>query len=261
MNALSEPWGTGQVIAHRGSRILWPENTMVAFGGSLEAGADHLETDLHLTADGRLVCFHDPTVDRTTDGRGPVGSHTLAELRRLDAGYRHRLDGRFPFRGKGLRIPTLGEVLATFPEVGLVVDVKEDGLEEPLCELLARMDAWHRVIVGGFSDLRLLKMRRMSEGRALISAGPASVRAWWLGSRIGLGGPTWFSALQIPTSSNGLQVADRRLVAAAHDRGVAVHVWTVNQPAEMDRLWAIGVDGIITDRADVARRPLPPEPA
>lgn len=234
---------------------------MLAFGRSLEAGADHLETDLHLTADGQLVCFHDPTVDRTTDGTGPVSSYTLAELRRLDAGYRHRLDGGFPFRGKGLRVPTMGEVLATFPAVGLVVDVKEDGLEGPVCELLTRMGAWHRVIVGGFSDVRLLKMRRMSGGRALISAGPTSVRAWWLGSRIGLGGPTWFSALQVPTSSNGLKVADRRLVEAAHDRGVAVHVWTINQPADMDRLWAIGVDGIITDRVDVASRPPSPEPA
>lgn len=234
---------------------------MVAFGRSLEAGADHVETDLHLTADGQLVCFHDPIVDRTTDGTGPVSSYTLPELRRLDAGHRHRLDGEFPFRGKGLRIPTLGEVLATFPGVGLVVDVKEDGLAGPLCELLTRMDAWHRVIVGGFSDVRLLQMRRISGGRALISAGPMSVRAWWLASRFGLGGPTWLSALQIPTSSNGLQVADRRLVEAAHARGVAVHVWTINQPADMDRMWSIGVDAIITDRADVARRPSSPQSA
>lgn len=229
---------------------------MTAFGGSLDFGADHLETDLHLTADGHLVCLHDDTVDRTTDGTGPAGSYTLAELRRLDAGYRHRLDGGFPFRGKGLRVPTLGEVLATFPEVGVVVDIKEDDLEEPLCALLTRMDAWHRVIVGGFSDLRLVKMRLHSKGRALISAGPTSVRTWWLTSRVGLPGPA-FSALQIPPSSKGLRVVDRRLVEVARAHGVAVHVWTVNQPADMERLWSLGVDGIITDRVDVAVRPTP----
>lgn len=230
---------------------------MLAFGNALEAGADHLETDLHLTADGQIVCFHDDTVDRTTDGTGPVRNYSLGELRRLDAGYRHHLDGAFPFRGKGLRVPTLGEVLATFPDVGVVVDLKEDGLEGPLCDLLSRMDAWERVIIGGFSDVRLLKIRLRSGGKALISAGPMTVRSWWLSSRIGLGGPPGFFALQIPPSSNGLHVADRRLVEAAHGRGLAVHVWTVNQPREMDRLWSIGVDGIITDRVDVAVRPSP----
>lgn len=254
VTGLSRLWGSGQVIAHRGSRILWPENTMVAFARALELGADHIETDLRMTADGQLVCFHDDSVDRTTDRTGPVGAYTLAELRRLDAGYRHRSGGDYPFRGKGLRIPTLGEILATFPEVGVIVDVKEDGLEEPLCALLTRMDAWHRVIVGGFSDIRLVRMRIQSKGRALLSAGPMGVRTWWLVSRVGLPGPP-FSALQIPRSSKGLQVADRRLVKAAQDQGLAVHVWTVNQPAEMKHLWSMGVDGIITDRVDVAVRP------
>lgn len=247
------------MIAHRGSRILWPENTMVAFGSSLEAGADHLETDLHLTADGQIVCFHDDTVDRTTNGTGPVRSYTLSELRRLDAGHRHRRDGEFPFRGRGLRVPTLGEVLATFPSIGIVVDLKEDGLEGPVCGLLGRLNAWHRVIVGGFSDVRLVRMRRESGGRALISAGPTSVRAWWLSSRVGLGGPPGFSALQIPPTSRGLRVADRRLVEVAHARGLAVHVWTVNQRADMERLWSMGVDAIITDRVDVAHPASPAE--
>lgn len=258
VTALPDLWGSGQVIAHRGSRILWPENTMVAFANSLEAGADHLETDLHMTADGQLVCFHDDTVDRTTNGTGPVRSYTLAELRQLDAGHRHRLDGGYPFRGRGLRVPTLGEVLATFPSVGVVVDLKEDGLEGPLCALLGRMGVWSRVIVGGFSDVRLIQMRRASGGKALISAGPVSVRTWWLASRVGWAGPSGFSALQIPPSSRGLRVADRRLVEAARSRGLAVHVWTVNRPVDMERLWSIGVDAVITDRVDLVRRHHPP---
>lgn len=243
------------MIAHRGSRILWPENTMLAFGNALQAGADHLETDLRRTADGRIVCFHDASVDRTTDGSGAVGSYTLAELRMLDAGYRHRIADDYPFRGRGLRVPTLGELLGTFPEVGVVVDLKEDGLEEPLCELLARMDAWHRVIIGGFSDLRLARIHEASGRRARISAGPMKVRAWWVSSRLGRPGPGGVVALQVPPTSNGLRVVDRRLVAAARSQGVAVHVWTINQPGVMERLWATGVDAIITDRVDLVRRP------
>lgn len=231
---------------------------MVAFANSLEAGADHLETDLHLTADGQIVCFHDRTVDRTTNGTGPIRSYTLTELRQLDAGYRHHLDGGFPFRGRGLRVPTLGEVLATFPAVGVVVDLKVDGVEEALAALIGRMGAWERVIVGAFSDSRLLRMRQASGGKALISAGPTTVRTWWLTSRFGRGGPGRFAALQIPPSSGGLPVADRRLVDVARNRGMAVHVWTVNQPSEMERLWSIGVDAVITDRVDLA--PRPPDP-
>jgi len=227
---------------------------MLAFGRGLEAGADHLETDLHRTADDHLVCFHDESVDRTTDGAGSVGSYTLAELRRLDAGYNHRVDGAFPFRGRGLRVPTLGEVLATFSSVGVVVDIKVDGLEDPLTDILEKMNAWERVIVGSFSDVRLLRMRHRSADQALVSAGPLTARAWWLASRLRRSGPLEFPVLQLPMSVNGVRLIDRRLVETAHANGTAVHVWTVNQPAEIDRMWALGVDAIITDRADVAPR-------
>ena len=149
---------------------------MIAFGNALESGAHHLETDLHITADGHLVCFHDDYVDRTTDGSGPVWSYSLADLRKLDAGYRHRIDGGFPFRGRGIRIPTLGEVLATFPDVGVVVDLKQDGLEEPLVDLLGKLDAWHRVIVGSFSDERLARVHQLSGGKVVRSGGPRAVR-------------------------------------------------------------------------------------
>lgn len=225
---------------------------MMAFGNTLDAGAHHLETDLHLTADGTVVCFHDHTVDRTTDGTGPVSAHTLSELRRLDAGYRHRIDGDLLFRGKGLRIPTLGEVLATFPGVGVVVDLKEDGLEEPLAELLDRMDAWDRVLVGSFSDLRLAVMDRISRGRALLSAGPSMVRRWWRRSRVGVFGPSGPVVLQAPPSYHGLAVVDRRFVETAHAAGVAVHVWTINQAAEIRHFLELGVDAIITDQPERA---------
>lgn len=230
---------------------------MLAFGSSLEAGAHHLETDLRLTSDGHVVCFHDEFVDRTTDGTGPLVSFTLSELRRLDAGHKHRIDGGYPFRGRGLRVPTLGEVLATFRDIGVVVDLKQDGIEEAVARVLERVDAWERVIVGSFSDLRLELMRRVSRGRALVSSGPGVSRKWWWSSRIGRFGPKGFAALQLPPSRNGVPVVDRRLVNVAHEAGMAVHVWTVNQPGEMRRLWDVGVDALITDRVDHAVAMMP----
>lgn len=225
---------------------------MMAFGGGLGAGAHHLETDLHVTFDGHLVCFHDDSLERTTDGSGSVSAMSLAQLRRLDAGYNHRVDGGFPFRNRGLKVPTLGEVLATFPDVGVVVDLKQPGLEEPLVELLDKMDAWHRVIVGSFSDERLERMRTVSGGRARLSTGPAAAFRWWSASRVRRRGPGGYGAMQLPPSRSGLRVVDRRLVRSAHEHGMVVHVWTVNQPDEMARLYDLGVDAIITDRPEVA---------
>lgn len=225
---------------------------MVAFGNGLDAGASHLETDLHLTADGVVVCFHDSTVDRTTDGAGSVSSFTLGDLRRLDAGFRHRLDGAFPFRNRGMKVPTLGELLATFSDVGVIVDLKVDGLEEPVVDVVSSLDAWDRVIVGSFSDERLARIEDVSRGRAMTSGGPATVLRWWTASRVGMTGPSGPVAFQVPPSMYGLRVIDRRFMDAAHDAGVAIHVWTVNQRSEMDRLWSLGVDAVITDRPDLA---------
>lgn len=229
---------------------MWPENTMFAFDGGLKAGAHQLETDLHLTADGHVVCLHDDTVDRTTDGSGPVWSYSLAELRRLDAGHKHRLGGGFPFRGKGLRVPTLGELLATFPDIGVIVDLKQDGMEDPLSRLLDRLDAWGRVIVGSFSDNRLRRMVEASRGRVQVSGGPATVRKWWMASRLGRPGPGGLVALQVPPGLRGLGIVDRRFVRTATDAGLQVHVWTVNQPVDVSSLWTLGVHGVITDRPD-----------
>ena len=226
---------------------------MIAFGNALESGAHHLETDLHITADGHLVCFHDDDVDRTTDGTGPVSSYTLADLRKLDAGYRHRVDGDFPFRGRGIRIPTLGEVLATFPDVGVVVDLKQDGLEGPLVEVLDKLDAWHRVIVGSFSDERLERVHRVSQGKVIRSGGMRAVRRWWATSRAGRPGPAGYAALQVPPTWGGLRVVDSRFVETAHAAGLVVHVWTVNHPDEVKTLRDLGVDAVITDRIDLVQ--------
>jgi glycerophosphoryl diester phosphodiesterase len=246
-------WTPPVAIAHRGSRLLWPENTMEAFSGAVSLGYRHLETDLHLTSDGVLVCHHDPTVDRTTDGSGLVSELTFDQLSALDAGYRHVAAGGHVFRGSGVRVPALEEAMLAFPEVSFVVDLKTDCLIEPLHELIERLGLHDRLIVGSFSDRRLKEFRVVSGGRVATSTGATLSRSWLIASRIGRGVRCEARALQLPLWSRGVRVVDRRLVGAAHDRGLQVHVWTINHPADMAALLDIGVDGIITDRPDLLK--------
>jgi glycerophosphoryl diester phosphodiesterase len=203
-----------------------------------------------MTADGVLVCFHDPTVDRTTDGSGRVEDMTLEQLQSLDAGYRHGTADGFAFRDSGSRVPTLEWLLKTFPDASIVVDIKSDGLAEPLSALIDDLEAHDRLIVGSFSDLRLTRFREISAGRVATSVGPTLARMWVLASRVGRGAGGEAAVLQLPTHMRGVRVVDRRLVAAAHAAGLQVHVWTVNHPVEMVRLLDMGVDGLITDRPD-----------
>lgn len=246
----AERWRAPVAIAHRGSRVLWPENTDTSFQGAYNLGYRHFETDLHLTADGVLVCFHDPTVDRTTNGTGPVESLTLAELQSLDAGYRHGTADGFTYRDRGASVPTLEWLLTTFTDVSVVVDLKCDGLAEPLAALLDELGAHDRLIAGSFSAARISELQDLTDGRVPVSSGPTLARLWVLASRVGRGGGGDISALQLPTHMRGVRVVDEKLVDAAHNEGVQVHVWTVNEVSEMNRLLDMGVDGLITDRPD-----------
>lgn len=246
-------WRPPVAIAHRGSRLLWPENTMEAFSGAVSLGYRHLETDLHLTRDGVLVCFHDHNLDRTTDGSGPVSDLTFDELTRLDAGHCHLGVDGYGFRGRGVRVPTLEEAVLTFPDVSFVIDLKTDGLVEPLHALIERLGLHDRLVVGSFSDRRLEHFRATSAGRVATSTGATLSRSWLLASRMGRGVVCEASALQLPRQSRGVRVVDRRLVDTAHAHGLQVHVWTVNQPSDMAELLDLGVDGLITDRPDLLK--------
>jgi len=247
-------WPTPAAIAHRGSRLLWPENTMEAFAGAVAMGYRRMETDLHITGDGAVVCLHDHTVDRTTNGTGDVSSHTLAELQAFDAGYRHRGREGFVFRGRGIHVPALEEALTAFPDVNWVVDLKVDGLAEALAALLNRLGAHERLIAGSFEDRRLDELRDATGGRVAVSAGRALACRWFLASRVGRGVRCGASALLLPARMRGVKIVDCRLVAAAHSAGLPVHVWTVNNPDEMEDLLEMGVDGLVTDRPDVLKQ-------
>jgi glycerophosphoryl diester phosphodiesterase len=244
-----------QVIAHRGGSGLGPENTLTAFRSSLAAGADVLEMDLRTTADGHLVVLHDATVDRTTDGRGAVNEMTLAQLKKLDAGYRWTADqGRsFPFRGRGITVPTLSEVLAVFAETPLITEIKEKRPEvsQSVCEMLRRHGRMTSVLVASVHGGVLERFRQVCPGAA-TSAGPSEALWFYLLSRAGLA-PLYspdMQALQVPVTFKGLAVVSPRFIAAAHARNLTVAVWTVNAEGTMRRLIAAGVDGIMTDYPD-----------
>ena len=208
---------------------------MEAFSGAVGLGYRHLETDLRVTGDGVLVCLHDPTVDRTTDGSGPVTGLGFDELSNLDAGYRHKgAEGR-TFRGRGIQIPTLEEAVLAFPQASFVVDLKADNVVGPLHDLIERLDLHERLIVGSFSDRRLQEFRAASAGRVATSTGATLARSWLVASRVGRGVTGEASALQLPRHSRGLRVIDRKLIDSAHAHGLQVHVWTVNSRSEMER--------------------------
>ena len=242
------------IIAHRGSRLLWPENTMTGFEKAAGYGAKFIETDLRVSADGVLHCFHDAFLDRTTDGSGPIGSHSAEDLQRLDAGYHHRIGNAYPFRGQGVGVPTFSLVLEAFPNFGFVVDLKNDGVVEPLARMIKDRDLAHRLIVGSFSTDRLLRLREICGRQLATSTAPAetvkAIVAGRVGARVDPFGSTTV-ALQVPVSWYGVPVVTNQLIEVAHRFGKLVHVWTINEVQEMKRLLELGVDGVITDRVDL----------
>jgi glycerophosphoryl diester phosphodiesterase len=242
-------------FAHRGASGTHPENTMEAFRAAREHGAEGFELDIHRSVDGHVVVFHDDVLDRTTDGRGPVHERSLAELRELDAGFRFSPDGgrSFPFRGSGVRIPTLAEVLEAFPDVPLIIEVKQvlPALEEDLARLLRETGAGGRCLVFSLEQAPLTRYRDL-EPEQPTGFGPEDVAAFLrrLGSDAWDGFRPPAVAFAVPTTWHGTQIVSRPFVDAAHGFGCEVYVWTVNDPREMKRLLELGVDGLITDHPD-----------
>lgn len=244
-------------FAHQGGGLLAPENTLAAFDLGAAYQPDALELDIQLTRDGVVVVSHDPTVDRMTNGQGPVARFTLAELQRLDAGYRFTTDGgqTYPFRGQGVTIPTLHAVFERFPDLLINIDLKEPqpGKEERLWATIQAAGATDRVIVGSFVCASLRRFRALTRGAVATSACPAEVAAFTLARPLytaRLLRPA-FQALQVPEAQGRIRIVTPASIRAAHRLGSKVHVWTINARADMERLLGWGVDGIMTDRPDV----------
>jgi glycerophosphoryl diester phosphodiesterase len=237
-------------IAHRGASAYAPGNTLAAFRLALEMGADGFELDVMLSADGHLVVIHDDTVDRTTDGSGPVRQKTLAELKALDAG------ARFDLRFAGERIPTLQEVFdlvagnRAFVNVELKADsLRGNGLEEKLVALIRCYDLGERLLISSFNPFALWRMRRLAPDMslALLYAENMPVH---LRNR-------WFAFLSRPDAlSPSFRMATQEHLRWVKSKGYRLYVWTVDEEPEMRRLTALGVDGMITNKPDLLRQVL-----
>ena len=243
-------------LAHRGASARAPENTLEAFRLAVESGAGGLELDVHLTHDGHVVVIHDSTLDRTTDGAGAVAQMTLDELREPDAGYNFSPDDGdiLPYRGLGLRIPTLAEVLREFPGVAVNIDMKADrpGIEAAVLKVLRDSDAEGRVLVVSSRRSAVRRFRRMSGGRVSTGASRWETGVFYALCRLHLERllvPA-YDALQVPLRYRGIPLVTRRFVEAAHARGVRVDAWTINTVDEMRRLLDLGVDVIMTDHPE-----------
>lgn len=243
------------VFAHRGGGGLYPENTLGAFEYSAKMGVDVLELDIHSTSDGALVVMHDAAVERTTDGNGRVNQMTLAELKKLDAGYKFSTDGgqTFPFRGKGITIPTLQEIFDAFPNMTFNVEPKqaEPSVIKPLCELIRSRKMPDKVIVGSFRQQAIDEFR--AECAEVATAGtPREVSQFLAMYKTGIGENYTppMQALQIPEKLGSLQIVTKDFVETAHKLNLQVHVWTINDAADMQRLRETGIDGIMTDYPD-----------
>jgi glycerophosphoryl diester phosphodiesterase len=241
-----------RAYAHRGwhvGELAGCENTLAAFHRAVDEGFGYLELDTHATADGVAVVHHDPMLDRTTDASGPIaalGSAALAEV---------KVRGREP-------IPRLEQVLTELPYTRMTIELKSDAVVDPVLALLERTDSWHRVCLGAFTERRLARARRMGGPRLMTSMARPSA--------FGLRSRAWLDALpgplsriptppmhgrlaHLPRRFRGLTVVDEGLLRTAHASGREVHVWTVDDAAEMTELLELGVDGLLSDRPDVLR--------
>lgn len=226
-------------LAHRGGAAESAENSPLAFQHAVDLGYRWIETDVRATVDGHAVVFHDATMDRTTDATGAVSSLPLSAVRAA-----RLADGAAP-------IP-LVEALTRWPEVRFNVDVKSDDTIAPFLRAVGEADAWDRVCAAAFSTSRLTTLRELAGPRLATSMGPSEVTRMVLGAP----GHSPACAAQVPHRARGIPLVTRRFVQRAHRRGVQVHVWTVNDPVEMEALLDLGVDGLITDRPTVLRRVL-----
>lgn len=234
-------------MAHRGGathpELDGLENTLAAFEHAVALGYRYLETDVHATADGVLLAFHDDLLDRVTDQVGAIGSLTAADVDRARIAGVHR-------------IPRMADLLEAFPTCRFNIDLKAQGAVEPLATLLRETGSLDRVCVGSFSLSRLGQFRALTEGLAATSAAPLEVAAF-MAAPSGLLARALtrgrVAALQVPRRRGALPVVTAGFVRRAHAAGAHVHVWTIDDPAEMHELLDLGVDGIFTDRTDLLK--------
>jgi glycerophosphoryl diester phosphodiesterase len=249
------------VIAHQGGELLAPSNTMTAFTKAAEMGVDVLETDIHITKDGYLVTIHDPSVDRTTNGKGNVADLTLAEIQALDAGYHFKdLEGNYSYRGKGVYIPSVEELFQTFKDIKIEIEIKDDNPPERIEEIASKL--WNlieeyqmekKILIASFDQDILNTFEKYAKGRTAISAGRQEVKNFVVTHKFLLRNlyVPEVDAFQIPVEDSGFDLTDQRLIDGAHRLGMDIHYWTIDDPETMEKLIEAGADGILTNRPDL----------
>ena len=234
------------VVAHRGDSAHAPENTMAAFERAVRLGAEALEFDVRLTADGVPVVHHDATLDRTTDAAGPVRARTIAELRSVDAGARYTPDGgrTVPFRGRGVRVPTLDEVLGAWPHTPVLIEIKESDASGAVREALDRHNAGSRAVVASFVDAAVAPFRSSPYATGAARGDVARLLAATLA---GVTVRPQYQLASVPRRYRGLPLPVERFARVLRPAGVPVSVWTVDDPDEARALWRGGVSGMVSN--------------
>jgi glycerophosphoryl diester phosphodiesterase len=237
------------VVGHRGAAARAPENTLVSFELAVAEGAEALELDVHLSADGVPVVHHDPTLERTTDGRGAVAARTLAELRRLDAGAGFTLDaGRsYPYRGRGVVVPTLAEVLGAFPALPLLIEIKTATASAAVRAEIERHGASARCVVASFDARALDVFRGTATPLGATQAEVAALLGAVLRGARRLPAAPPYQVASVPPRWRGLPLPVGRFARLLRAWGRTVHVWTVDDPRTAAALWRAGVQGIISN--------------
>ena len=231
-------------IAHRGGDEVAPENTIAAFRSAFDTGFRYLETDVHVTSDGVLVAFHDDRLDRVTDRHGAIADLRWSDVREARIG--------------GERIPRFEELLEEFPAARINVDMKSEHSVIALVRAIRRQQAAERVCIASFSTTRLRRARALLGPEVCSAAGPKEISALVAGTRLPARMPRRsavppFGCLQVPVRHAGVEVVTPALLRRVRALGCQVHVWTIDEPAEMHRLLDLGVDGIMTDKPSVLR--------
>jgi glycerophosphoryl diester phosphodiesterase len=246
------------VIAHAddSGTSPWPGDTLLFLENVAVLGVDVLEMNANMTQDGHVVLIHDITVDDTTIGTGLVSDMTLDEIKALDAAYSWTQDDgqTFPYRGQGITVLTLEEVFQRFPDTPMIVEIKQEtpSMAQALCDLIRQYGMEEKVIIPSFSDIAMGEFRAACPEVA-TAASSNEVRQFVYLSFAFLSNPAApdYTAMQVPIENSGITVITPGFVANAHRRGLQIHAWTINDPAEMEMLIDMGVDGIMTDRPDI----------
>ncbi|WP_420642223.1 glycerophosphodiester phosphodiesterase [Candidatus Leptofilum sp.] len=249
------------VIAHQGGEWLRPSNTLAAFDHAVELGVDVLEMDIHQTKDGVIVLMHDDTVDRTTDGRGTINEMSFAEIRALDAGHYWTDDdgATYPYRGQGIQVPTLEEIFQNYPNMRMNIEIKQEtpSMVRPFCQLIRDYNMEEKILVATFHQATVEEFREVCP-HVITSMVEPEIQLFFGLNTVFLGAlfQAPGTAFQVPRTSSlpiigEVDVLTERFIRVANSHNIQVHAWTINDPAEMERLIGLGVNGIITDRPDL----------